>query len=151
MLIRNGITKNPMNKITTLTKQKNSNPSNVNIRFYDRYWSAEILYISNNGRFISKQRVYLWFLENWKIYNRKWRQCWWLSNWVIRDKQWYTVAFKKWANDWISPLFPIPWLPPYIWYIPIAPQKPIKYPWVQYPFKRYGWSTLSPLTIFENE
>ena len=152
MIKKNTITRNPFNRVTNPIQESFHEKQKSNrIRFYDRYWSAEILFLTDNNRFIDKQLNYIWFYEDGKIYNRSWKFCWWLENWVMRDGQWYTVAFENGANDWISPLFPIPWIPPHIWFIPMAPQKPIKHPWFQLKFRKYGWSALSPLTVFKNE
>jgi len=123
---------------------------NQNIRFYDRYWSPEILYIRNNSWFLSKNKVYLGFLDWNKIYDSLWNHCWWIENWVIRDLNWYSVAFMKWAKDPISPIFPIPRLAPLIWVIPIPPIKPLRKLPKFKPIKRFWRSLLSPLTLFTN-
>lgn len=139
------------NKVTSGMNKKNAISSPQKIRFHDRYWSPELLLLSNNEWFLDKSWKYIWFKYENKIYNLRWKHCWWLENWVIRDLQWYSVAFRKWANDGVSPLFPMPWLPPQIWFIRLAPLKPQRMAQKQKPLKRFWWSSLSPLTLFNHE
>lgn len=130
----------------------NLNNNNYNrsaeIWFYDRYGVPEILFLLDN-RFVDKQGNNLGYAENDKIYNYHGRHCGWIENGVIRDVDGYCVAFSDGADDFPTPIFPIPRIPPIPRYprippIPRIPQIP-RIP----PVKKFAWSSATPVKLFE--
>ena len=110
-----------------------------NIWFFDRYGTATLFF--TGGRFVDKYGRNLGYIyQNDKIYNYRGKHCGWIEGGIIRDLNGLTIAFCIGANDYPSPILPIPQIPP----IPPIPQIPyIK------PIKGFGWSPLSPLELFD--
>ncbi len=119
------------------------------IWFHDRYGVAQIT-LDNNGRFTDRHGYNLGYVKNGKVlYNYHGKHCGWIEGYVLRDLYGRVVAFCQYSNDFPSPIFPIPQIPP----IPAIPQIPPipaipQIPYVK-PIKQFGWSLLSPVTLFK--
>jgi len=120
-----------------------------NIWFFNRYGVAQIL-INNKGVFIDRHGHNLGYIKNGNIiYNYKGRHCGWIEGYVIRDLQGMVVGFSKLANDFPSPIFPVPQIPP----IPNIPQIPPipnipQIPFIK-PIKQFSWSLNNLVNLFK--
>ena len=112
-----------------------------NIWFFDRYGTPLILLRDLvDNRFVDRQGRNLGYISGNAIYNYGGRHCGWIENGVIRDLSGFSVAFMRGANDSPRPIFPIPQIPPIPAIRQISRIKPIK---------GFGWSPLSPISLFD--
>lgn len=120
-----------------------------NTWFYDRFGVPQII-LDNQGRFVDRHGHNLGYIKDGQIiYNYAGRHCGWIENYVIRDLYGQVVAFSNYSNDFPSPIFPIPQLPP----LPALPQLPPlpalpQLPYLK-PLKTFGWSPLTPVGLFK--
>jgi hypothetical protein len=118
------------------------------IWFFDRYGTPTII-LTKNLRFLDRYGNNLGYVyDKNKIYNYQGRHCGWIESMLIRDLQGQTVSFCYISNDSPSPIFPIPQIPP-IPHIPKIPPIP-RIPQISKikPIKKFGWSNLLPLELF---
>ena len=120
-----------------------------NVWFFDRYGIAQIL-LDPKGRFVNRHGHNLGYIANNNlIYNYSGKHCGWIENNVIRDVYGQVVAFTFSSNDYPTPIFPIPQIPP----IPAIPQIPPipairQIPFIK-PIKSFTWSNSLPLDLFK--
>ncbi len=120
-----------------------------NIWFYDRFGVPQII-LNNQGRFVDRHGHNLGYIKDGQIiYNYAGKHCGWIENYVIRDLYGQVVAFSNYSNDFPSPIFPIPQLPP----LPALPQLPPlpalpQLPYLK-PLKTFGWSPVTPVGLFK--
>jgi hypothetical protein len=119
-----------------------------NIWFFDRYGAARII-LDDQGRFYNRHGHNLGYIkDNQYIYNYRGKHCGWIEGYVIRDLYGNTAGFSQYSNDFPSPIFPIPQIPP----IPAIPQIPPIPAIPQIPnielIKSFGWSPISLTDLF---
>lgn len=121
----------------------------MNTWFYNRYGEAQII-LSARGMFFDKQGNNLGYVHNSTlIYNFMGQHCGWIEGNVIRDLSGFVVGFARNANDFPSPLFPIPQLPPLppLQHLPPLPRLRAL-PSLK-PLKQFGWSHHTLITLFK--
>jgi len=120
-----------------------------NIWFYNRYGEAQII-LDSQGRFVDRRGYNLGYVRNGNLlYNYQGKHCGWIDGYVIRDLHGFVVGFCQFSNDFPSPIFPIPQIPP----IPAIPQIPPipaipQIPYIK-PIKQFGWSSYNLISIFK--
>ncbi len=125
-----------------------NNTSN-NIWFFDRYGYPEVLLLAKSNRFVDHSGYNIGYIKDSKLYNYGGVHCGWIEGGVMRDLNGFVVGFMQGAKDFPSPIFPIPQIPP----IPAIPQIPPipaipQIPKMK-PIKEFGWSNLTPISIFQ--
>src|SRR3989344_3231398 len=120
-----------------------------NFWFFNRYGEAQII-LDNQGKFVDRQGNNLGYIRNGNLlYNYYGKHCGWIEGYVVRDLYGLVVGFSQSSNDFPIPIFPIPQIPP----IPAIPQIPPipAIPQIPYlkPIKKFGWSSLNPVTLFK--
>lgn len=117
--------------------------------FFNRYGEAQIN-LNGQGRFVDRHGNNLGYIRNGNtIYDYHGRHCGWIEGYVIRDLYGLVVGFSMSSNDFPSPIFPIPQIPP----IPAIPQIPPipaipQIPNIK-PIKQFGWSQYNLINLFK--
>jgi len=118
--------------------------------FFDRF-GAPKLRMLDNQRLVSVGGKSVGFISGPHLYNYRGQHVGWLEGGIMRDLNGHTVAFGENPADSPRPFLPFKQFKPYPSVVEFEPFRPFRQAPRFKPFKSYGWSPISPITLFLGE